>query len=80
MSARFKIDMSELDVYKFIHPLIAGLLLNAYYSALNLKKISGVSITPEVEEKTFLEVFERYRAIRTDFAETIAEAESSRRV
>jgi len=80
MSARFKIDMSELDVHKFIHPLIAGLLLNAYYSALNLEKVSGVSITPEVEKETMVEVLRVYGELRQDFAQTIAEAESSRRV
>ena len=56
-------DFLNIDPFKFFRPLIAGLLLNAYYSALNLKKASGAEITEETVKETILEVYEIYGRI-----------------
>lgn len=39
-------------------PLLAAQLVSAFYSALVLKKLSGVEITPEVEKNVWGEVLE----------------------
>ncbi len=50
---------------------IAGDLLAAYYSASILKKLSGIEITPEVENDTVFEIVSKYRV----FSDQIAQAE-----
>jgi hypothetical protein len=39
----------------------AGYLLNAFYQALILKKLSGETITPEIEQQVREEVDQRHR-------------------
>ncbi len=50
---------------------IAGDLLNAFYSALILKKLSGVEITPNLENDTVFEVVSKYVMI----CDQVAQAE-----
>ncbi len=50
---------------------IAGDLLNGFYSALILKKLSGIQITPGVENDTVFEIVSKY----VMFSDQIAEAE-----
>ncbi len=49
----------------------AGDLLNAFYSALILKKLSGVEVTPDVENDTVFEIVSKYLM----FSDQIAQAE-----
>jgi len=61
----------NLDQAALLGPLMAGDLLNAFYSALLLKKLSGVDLTDEVRDDVrqevidqwtrFLALFEQYR-------------------
>ena len=44
-------------------PLLAGHFLNAFYSALLLKKLSGVQIDLKIEQETVYEVFSKWNAI-----------------
>lgn len=46
----------KIDTGMILSPLIAGHIANSFYSALLLKKLSGVEITPEIEKKTREEV------------------------
>ena len=48
---------SELDQIALFGPLMAGHLLNAFYSALLLKKLSGIEMNDDSREETFREVF-----------------------
>jgi len=50
----------RVQPFRVFRPLISGLLLNAYYSSLNLKKASGVEITEDVLKETILEIYEIY--------------------
>ena len=50
--------LSQIKELKF--HTIAGDLLNSFYSALILKKLSGIEITPELENDTVIEVVSRY--------------------
>ncbi len=50
---------------------IAGDLLNGFYSALILKKLSGTQITPEVQNDTVFEIVSKYLM----FSDPIAQAE-----
>ncbi len=50
---------------------VAGDLLNAFYSALILKKLSGVGITPDLENDTLFEIVSKY----VMFCDQVAQAE-----
>lgn len=50
--------LSQIKELKF--HTIAGDLLNSFYSALILKKLSGIEITPELENDTVFEIVSRY--------------------
>jgi hypothetical protein len=47
------ITVDQLDL---VGPVIAGEILNAYYSALLLKQQKGIEITTEIEQETLAEV------------------------
>ncbi len=61
--------LSQIKELKF-HTM-AGDLLNGFYSALILKKLSGVPITPDVENETVYEIVSKY----VMFSDQIAQAE-----
>ncbi len=61
--------LGELKELKF--HTIAGDLLNGYYSALILKKLSGTEITPDLENDMIYEVVSKYLM----FCEQISQAE-----
>jgi len=50
---------------------IAGDLLNAFYSALILKRLSGVEITPDLVNDTVVEIVSKY----VMFCDQLAQAE-----
>lgn len=51
------INIDNHTILTLFHPVISGQILNAYYSSLILKKLSGKEITPEIEGETLGEVF-----------------------
>ncbi len=61
----------RVQPFKVFRPLISGLLLNAYYSSLNLKKASGVEITEDVLKETILEIYEIYGRIDEHLAKLL---------
>jgi hypothetical protein len=52
-----RIKVQPLDLFR---PVISGLIVNAYYSLLLLKKSSGCEISQEIQEEAIQEVFELY--------------------
>ncbi len=62
--------LSQIKELKF--HTIAGDLLNSFYSALLLKKLSGAEITPELENGTVYEIVSKYLM----FCDQISQAES----
>ena len=67
----------RVQPFKVFRPLISGLLLNAYYSSLNLKKASGIEITEEVLKETILEIYEIYGRIDEHLAKLLTRPASS---
>ena len=61
----------RVQPFKVFRPLISGLLLNAYYSSLNLKKASGIEITEDVLKETILEIYEIYGRIDEHLAKLL---------
>ncbi len=61
--------LGQIKELKFL--AIAGDLLIAFYSALILKKLSGIEITPEVENETVFEIVSKYLM----FSDQISQAE-----
>ena len=59
---------------------MAAQILNALYSALILERLSGVSITPEVEQRVLEDVCRRLNAIQKmiQMAETVSKPPVSR--
>ncbi len=58
-----KINQINVEPLKLLRPIISGLIMNAYYSLLNLKQSSGVQINDEERKQTILEVFDKLGAI-----------------
>jgi hypothetical protein len=70
------------DINAFFHQLntslielkmhmVAGDVLNAFYSALILKKMSGVEITLEIEAEVMVDAFSKYKI----FCDRVAEGQ-----
>ena len=55
-----KTNIQPLELFR---PVISGLIVNAYYSLLLLKKFSGIEISPEIEDQAIQEIFELYGRI-----------------
>jgi hypothetical protein len=53
----------NVEPLKLFRPVLSGLLLNAFYSLLLLKKTSGVEITQKIEEEAIEEIFDLYGRI-----------------
>jgi len=60
---------SELDQIALFGPLMAGHVLNAFYSALVLKKLSGVELNDAVRTETLEEVLSLWNNIQGIIAE-----------
>ena len=58
-----QINQITVEPLKLHRPVISGLMLNAYYSLLNLKQSSGVQISDEERKQTLNEVFEMFGTI-----------------
>ncbi|MBE7415120.1 MAG: hypothetical protein HS130_07800 [Deltaproteobacteria bacterium] len=56
--AEQKIDVNITDV--FSRQLLSAQLVSAFYSALLLKKLSGIELTPAVEDSVWNEVLEHW--------------------
>jgi len=58
-------DLHELsEAFSFLATAVgAGYLLNAFYQALILKKLSGETITPEIEDRVRSEVIQMHDKI-----------------
>jgi len=55
----------NLDQVALLGPLMAGHVLNAYYTALLLKQNSGIELSTEVKQDTLTEVFTTWTRIQT---------------
>ena len=53
-------------------PLLSGNLVNAFYSSLILKKLSGVQIDLNVERETLDDVFSKWNAVVQQLLKGIA--------
>ena len=60
---QFNVKGINIEPLKLFRPVISGLLLNAHYSALILKKLSGMEITPEIEAQAWIEIHDRMQAV-----------------
>ncbi|HHT9119751.1 MAG TPA: hypothetical protein ACFYD3_04295 [Candidatus Hypogeohydataceae bacterium YC41] len=56
---------ANIDQVTLLGPLMAGHILNAFYSNLLLKKYSGIDITPQVKEETLEEVLLLWATIQS---------------
>jgi len=54
--SELKTSLLELKLH-----VVAGDILNAFYSSLILKKMSGVEITLEIETEAMVEAFSKYK-------------------
>lgn len=55
-----QINVEPLSLFR---PLLAGMILNSFYSSLILKKTSGIEITDQVRDQTLQEVVDLYGRI-----------------
>lgn len=58
-------NIITIDQIALLGPLMAGEILNAYYSALLLKQQRGEELTLEIEQKTLTDVFLLWAEILT---------------
>ena len=65
------IKQINVEPIKLFRPVLSGLLLNAFYSLLLLKKSSGTEIMPEFEEETMQEVMKCFGQIDQYITETL---------
>jgi len=63
----------DIDPSKLLRPLISATLLNAYFSALILKKLSGVELTVELKEETLTDLIRLFGVIDQAFVEVLQE-------
>lgn len=64
-------DENKLDLVTILSPIQAGLILNAFYTALLLKKFFGVDITEKIREETLQEVLEEWAEISVELDKTL---------
>ena len=62
------INVDSINVFR---PVISATLLNAYFSSLILKKLSGLEITPELEDETLTDLFHKFDKIEDVFSEAL---------
>lgn len=61
----------NLDLVTLTAPINSGLILNAFYTALLLKKLSGVEITDEIREQTLEEVVGEWARVSAQLDKTL---------
>jgi hypothetical protein len=64
-----KLSLEQITSY---WPLLTGHFLNAFYSALILKKLSGVQIDLTVEQETLDEILSKWNAINQRIVNSIS--------
>jgi hypothetical protein len=67
-------NVINIDPSKLLRPLISATLLNAFFSALILKKLSGVELTAELKEETLTDLIRLFGVIDQAFVEVLQQA------
>jgi len=57
-------EIEDIDKIKFFAPVVAGNLMSALYLKLLLKKLSGIEITPDLEDEILREMLMDWDQIR----------------
>jgi hypothetical protein len=61
----------NVDPLKLLRPLISATLLNAYFSSLIVKKLSGEELTVELKKKTLADLVELFGIVDHAFFEAL---------